>query len=292
MSRGKEYKKFIEDGEFQEALDTLTDFKTAIRLLLTSRESSIRFLKKLKKEVEESYDKSRKARIGGTVGTVVGSGLAITGFGLSFVTFGASLALTVIGATMSAAGGITLAGADIGYLVVSQMDLKQAQKVLDVDREMMEKAQKINEKLDKLLESLEEKYPTIPKEGIWQMVRHCWQYGKPAGKALWSGYKLIDGTFDVARTTMTVISAAKTGAKVGGTTLWVGLSTAKRVAGVVGVAFDAVFIPVDLAFMIKAAVDVHKYRETGESNSAVAKTIGDLITKLEQHRDQVIENQP
>ena len=280
--------ELINDPQFQEAVSTMTDLKTAIRLLLTSRESSIKILQKLKAEVEDSYDKSRKARIGGTVGTVVGSAMAITGFGLSFVTFGTSLVFTVIGASLSAAGGLTLAGADIGYLVVSQLDLKNAQKVLDVDREMMEKAKKLNEKLVGLLDSLAERFPSIPKADIWQILHQCWEYGKPAGKALWHGYKLIDGSTDIARTAVTIASTAKTGAR---TTVWAGLSTAKHVANVVGVVLDVVFIPVDLAFMLKASYDVHKYKTTGKSNSAAAKKLGEFITQLEEHRDKVVANQ-
>lgn len=89
----------------------------------------------------------------------------------------------------------------------------------------------------------------------------------------------------------TATSVAKTGARAGQSTVWAGLSTASRVAGVVGVVFDVVFIPVDLGFMIKAAIDVHKYETTGKSNSAVATKIGELITQLEEHRDELIKSQ-
>lgn len=160
MGREEDYQKLINDSELEQATATFSNLNEAIATLLGSRETTIRSLKRLKHEVEESYDKSRKARIAGTTGTVAGSVLAITGFGLSFVTFGASLGLTIAGTILAAGGGLTIAGADIGYLVVSQQDLKRAQEALDVDREMMEKAKKLQKELVQLLDSLVNKYPT------------------------------------------------------------------------------------------------------------------------------------
>ena len=230
--------------------------------------------------MEESYDKSRKARIGGTVGTVVGSGLAIAGFGLSFFTFGTSLALTAAGTVLSAAGGVTIAGSDIGYLVVSQTDLKRAQELLDVDREMMERAKKLDSELAKQLDSLESEYPSLRRENILAMLLHC----RAIPKAMWCSYKVIDGAFDIGKLATTFTSIGKAGAK---TTVWAGLGTARRVVGIVGVVFDAAFIPVDIAVMIKSSMDVHNYKTTGESNSDAANKIGELITKLEKHTDDL-----
>ena len=59
------------------------------------------------------------------------------------MTCGLSLGLTVAGTVLSAAGGATVAGANIGYLVVSTLDLKHAKKAVETDQEMMEKSQKI-----------------------------------------------------------------------------------------------------------------------------------------------------
>lgn len=253
MGKEEDYQKLINDPKLEQATATFSNLNEAITTLLASRETTIRILKRLKRDVEESYDKSRKARIGGTCGTVVGSVLAITGFGLSFVTFGTSLVLTIAGTTLAAGGGITIAGADIGYLVVSQQDLKRAQEALDVDREMMEKAKKLQKDLIQLLDSLVTKYPTFQREDVLTMVQRCWQYGNSARKVVWSGYKLVDGVVDVGKAAVTTAtSIAKTGARAGQSTVWAGLSTASRVAGVVGVVFDAAFIPVDLGFMIKA----------------------------------------
>ena len=292
MGREEDLQNLIDDPQFEQAMTTLNNLNGAIVIVLSTRETTLRNLKKLKREVEESYDKSRKALIGGTTGTVVGSALAITGFGLSFFTFGASLGFTVAGTVLSAAGGVTAAGADIGYLVVTQHNFKHVQMALDTDREMMEKAKRLNDELATLLDSLAVRYPTIPQEDTFTILHQCQRFGKPAAKAMWSGYKLIDGAFDIGKTVATVAGATKAGAKVSHRTVWSGLSTAKKVVGVVGVVFDVVFIPIDLLVMVKAAIDVHKYETQGESNSVAAEEIGKLIKQLEQHRDQLINNQP
>ena len=218
-------------------------------------------------------------------GTVVGSTLAIAGFGLSFVTFGLSLGLTAVGTILSAAGGATVAGANIGYLAVSSRSLKHAKMAVKTDQEMMEKAKKLNNKLAKIIDSLAEKYPTLTRDDIFVMLCNCARYGKTYAKILWSGYKIVDGVFDAGRSIATV--TGKSASAAARTTVWAGLSTTKQVVNVVGVAMDVVFIPVDLFVMIKASIDVHKFSTTGESNSDIAKKIGGFIKQLEEHRDEL-----
>ena len=218
-------------------------------------------------------------------GTVVGSTLAIAGFGLSFVTFGLSLGLTAAGTILSAAGGVTVAGANIGYLAVSSRSLKHAKMAVETDQEMMEEAKKLNNKLAKIVDSLVEKYPTFTRDDILVMLCNCARYGKAYAKVLWSGYKIVDGGFDIGRTIATATGRGASAAAR--TTVWAGLSTAKQVVNVVGVAMDIVSIPVDLFVMIKASIDVHKFKTTGESNSNVAKKIGGFIKQLEEHQDEL-----
>ena len=110
---------------------------------------------------------------------------------------------------------------------------------------------------------------------------------KNVGSGLWKGYKLIDGAYGGIQTVFSAVKVTKAGGQVAARTAWAGLGTAARVTGAVGVVFDVVFIPVDLAIMMKSAYDVHKYKKTGKSNSAVAEKIGKLITNLEEHRDEL-----
>lgn len=272
------------DRDFENSMKSLMQVQAELRMVLTIRRQTLKQLEQLKQDIEISYDRSRKSRIGGTVGTVVGSVLAITGFGLGFVTFGASLGLTIAGTVMAAAGGVTLAGSEIGYQVVSYQNIKQAQAALDNDRKEMEKTKNLDEKLGKHIESLSDKYPSIPRTSIIEALKHAVKFGKPSAKALWGGYKIIDGAYDAGTT---AFDLAKNGAQASHATVWAGLNTVTQVIGVTGVAFNVAFLPIDLVVMIKAAVDVHKYKTKGESNSAAAKKIGELIKKLEQHRDEL-----
>lgn len=49
-----------------------------------------------------------------------------------------------------------------------------------------------------------------------------------------------------------------------------------------GVVFNVIVsIPLDIIFMIKGVYDVDKYRRTGESNSNIAKEIGELVEMME-----------
>ena len=217
-------------------------------------------------------------------GTVVGSTLGITGFGLSFFTFGASLGLTIAGTALTAAGGTTVAGANIGYLVVSGRSLKHAKMAVETDQEMMEKAKELNDQLKRIVDSLVEKYPALTRDDIFAILCNCARYGKAYAKVLWTGYKLVDGGFDVGRTIATIA-----GGTAGRTTVWAGLSTAKRAFSVAGAVIDVVSIPLDLYVMIKASIDVHKFKTTGESNSDVANEIGGFIKQLEEHRDELIK---
>ena len=64
-------------------------------------------------------------------------------------------------------------------------------------------------------------------------------------------------------------------------------------AGIAQVSFvtvDTVFIPIDLAAMMKSAFDVHKFTIGQGSNSVVANEIGKLISDLEKHEQKMKEN--
>ena len=178
-----------------------------------------------------------------------------------------------------------MTGANIGYLVVSDHSLKHAKMAVETDQEMMEKAKELNDKLKKIVDSLVEKYPALTQDEIFAILCNCARYGKAYAKVLWTGYKLVDGVYDVGRTIATIAGGGASAA--GRTTVWAGLNTAKQVANVAGAVMDVVSIPFDLYVMIKASIDVHKFKTTGESNSDVANEIGGFIKQLEEHRDEL-----
>ena len=178
------YRRLIIDPEFEQAVIALQNLLCAISRAIGHREESLTELKQLKKEIEESYDKSRKARIAGAVASVCGSGLAILGFGLSFVTLGASLGIAIPGTLLASAGGVTFAGADIGYFIQSSKNLKKAQRACNADREMINRVQQLHAILNDNVEALARRHSSIPMENIWTVLCFSWNIARPAGEGV------------------------------------------------------------------------------------------------------------
>jgi hypothetical protein len=133
------------DPNFVEGGCTLREIEELLVKLLGVREVTLRNLRDLKFDIEDSYDKSRKAKIGGTVGSITGSILNIVGFSLIPVTFGTSLGLNIAGAVIGAAGGITVAGAEIGYQVVSKGKRDDANIAIANDWEAMKELKRLGQ---------------------------------------------------------------------------------------------------------------------------------------------------
>ena len=285
----------LSDDEWQETAKIGHDLQEMIETFLEQvTPKTIQHLEELIEAVEKSYDKSRKARIAGTSATIAGSTLAIIGFGLSFVTFGASLGLTASGAVLAAAGGVTLGGAEIGYLAVARGKLKDTEKVCRDYNEKMHKIEINGRKFSDHLNSLASKYPTFSKENIFHLLKHTWNSTEPVLKTFYNGYKLVDGATDVGRNVITVTNSVKAGVQAGARTVYVGLGTVGRIFSIGSVVLDIVFIPIDIAVLVKSAHDVHKYKSGhGKSNSVAAANIRSVLTQLEDNRKEVqrVKNQ-
>lgn len=296
-----ELRGLLDDDEWNEASEVGHSLKEMIDdYLQNAKPQAVAELTDLKEAIEKSYDDSRKARIAGTTATVTGSVIAITGFGLSFVTLGASLGLTVVGAVLAAAGGVTISGAEIGYLAVSRKKLKKTEKACQENNKKMQEIQERGEKYSDLIESLHKRHPTFTMENIFHLLRQAWNYTGPTFKTLYNGYKLIDGVIDVGRNAITVTTFARAGARagsgagagvrVGARTVYSGLGTFGRVFSVGSVALDVLFIPIDITVLIKSAYDVHKYKNGyGKSNSAAAKNIGSILRKMEENETNLMD---
>ena len=300
--RNEELKRLLDDEDWQETSELGHSLQEMIdNFLQKVRPNTLKELKGLMEAVEKSYDDSRKARIAGTTATIVGSTIAITGFGLSFFTLGASLGLTVAGAALAAAGGATIGGAEIGYLTVSRKKLKKSEQACCADNEAIDEIKACYEKYSDQLDSLVEKHPTFTKENIFRLVKQAWTFTGPTLKTFYSGYKVVDGATDVGRNAIAVTntiravragSVVKAGAQVGARGVYFGLGTFGRVFSIASVAFDVVFIPIDIAVLAKSAYDVHKYKngaDGGTSNSKAASNIRNILTQLEESEKKLIK---
>ena len=185
---------------------------------------------------------------------------------------------------IAGAGGVTIAGAEIGYLAISQTKLQDANNACKADRQVMMEVKELGEKFFEQLDFLAEKHNST-WEKMFVFVRNSWN-SRSGIRALYGGYKTIDGVFEAGKAVISAVKAARVAA-VAGHTVWSTLSTTGRVIGAAGAIFDVVFIPVDLVVMVKSAYDVHKYKTKGESNSNVAKEIGKLIKALDNNQDDL-----
>ena len=286
-----ELRRLLEDDNFKKASTYGYSLKEMIDDYVENvKPDTVAKLTGLKEAVEKSYNHSRKARIAGTTATITGSVIAITGFGLSFVTLGASLGLTVAGAALAAAGGVTIGGAEVGYLAVSRKKLKDTEDACQRSNEAMKEIKTKGKAFFDLIATLSNKYPTFTEDNIFHLVRQAWDFTEPTVRTLYNGYKLIDGATDVGRSAVAVSNTVRAGVQAGARTAYVGLGTVGRVFSIGSVVLDVVFIPIDVAVLVKSAYDVHKYKDgRGRSNSTAASNIVSVIKQLEENEETLRE---
>ena len=152
--RAEIFSKLVRDSELDEVV---TELKQSLRDSLLTWKTTIANFRKMKQEIKDSYDKSRKAHIGGNVVSIAGSQYW---FFLSFVTLGASLWISIPDNALAAAGEIIIVGIDIGYYVVSKTTLKNAWNACNVDQDLMKIVENNRKKFSFHIESLTKKHST------------------------------------------------------------------------------------------------------------------------------------
>ena len=275
--------KLVQDPEFEQALSTAYELNLALMEVLRTREVTLTTLNKLKTNIEETHNIIQKVKIGGTVITAAGSVISLTGFGLSFFTYGASLGLTGVGSALYRVGGVAYAGAEICNIVMTQRDLKNAQKILDTDRKMMERAMKLDGKLANLISSLERKYPTIPSSDVKNMIR---LYALPLFNVVQNLYLSKDGVMDIGRA---VFSLMESGSKTGSGTVWSGLSVRKKRISLSYAALDVMYLVLEVQDIISMIREVQEYERIGKSTSEAAQKLDKVIFELKQHTNEIME---
>ena len=71
MGKEEDYKKLMDDSEFKKGERVCKRLEQAGNNVLSARKMTLKTLRSLKKEVETSYDMSRKSIIGGTTGIML-----------------------------------------------------------------------------------------------------------------------------------------------------------------------------------------------------------------------------
>ena len=166
--------------------------------------------------------------------------------------------------------------------------MKDTERVCREYNEKMHDIEISGRKFSDHLESLASKYPNFSKKNLLHLLRQAWNSTEPILKTFYNGYKLVDGATDVGRNVITVTNSVKAGVQTGARTVYVGLGTVGRIFSIGGVVLDIVFIPVDIAVLVKSAHDVHKYKSgQGKSNSAAAANIRSVLAQLEQNKKEL-----
>ena len=109
------------------------------------RDNTIRMIRNIVANLVTHRRNVNISLIIGSIATISGSGIAILGFAPTSVTFGRSLGLTIGGAAIVIAGGVTAAGTSITDTALTKNGVIEAQKQLTYDQGKLEEIQAIQD---------------------------------------------------------------------------------------------------------------------------------------------------
>lgn len=135
-----------DSSHVQDLNNELVILKTEFKV---KRKLTVQLLRSLADEIQKHHKNVNIATLTGASASLVGIGLMIGGSIAAFFTFGASLIVTVVGAGIAAAGGVTAGGSALAEYLLSKSNVKVLQKALDDDREMVEKIEELHRKINK-----------------------------------------------------------------------------------------------------------------------------------------------
>lgn len=214
-----------------------------MEVLIKLRAATVAELKKIKEDIFNVCQNARRSKMAGAITSLVGGGLAAIGFGLIPVTFGGSVALSVLGAGVGVAGGAVSIASTVTDKVMSKGKLKQAQAVIDIDKQLTEQVNELFARLQKILEFIQRKEPGTTRERAIALLLQGHQLVRVGAVA-------VRG----AQITRTVIQGSVFALKVAG--------PAARGIAVVGGVAAVLTIPLDLYELISNSLKLYKRSDT------------------------------
>ena len=180
----------------------------------------IRRIESIQEVIDRHHSNVNKATVVGSIAGIVGGGLMIGGFIGAFFTFGASLGLTVVGAGIGTAGGMTTAGARIFDYMQSSDNNQAVRSLLNTVDSLCKKAQNQCKNVETCCGEIGDilaannlslhNATTMEKLTLgWNVVSFC-RLHKKAGSVGKDLLKAASGTFRLGKTTSPVAIKALT----------------------------------------------------------------------------------
>jgi hypothetical protein len=245
---------------------SLSDLQEIVNAWIERRQEVISHLKQLVADLNINHRRVQIASVVGSTTALVGSAISAIGFGLAFFTFGSSLTLTLGGAAIAGAGGITAAGAQLFDWSVGLKKAKIIQQQLNEDADLYNKmAQKLHDlAVIKELHSLDR--DTTLDYAI-----------KAGGRTLSVGqlfkYLTKSVVYNTDGSTLAKGVRGASGAMTTAASITTGLSPIISIGGFV---FCMVTVPLDVYFIFKDAKQLHN-----KTPAEVSEKLLPVIDKLE-----------
>ena len=134
------------------------------------REKTIPLLDKLADKIEFHYKNTNIARIAGAGTAIAGGALIVGGAVATFFTLGFAAPVVVGGVALAVGGGATVAGSSITDLIVSKLNLDDAQKQIDSDNEMTKKVILIINIIEAFVDNICRLNPQAKKKEILEIL--------------------------------------------------------------------------------------------------------------------------
>ena len=236
------------------------------------RRDSIEALNEKKEKVIEVTRKSRISRIAGASAGIVGGVVSIVGFGLIPVTLGGSLVIAGVGGGIALLGGLTSLGATLADLIISNRELKNAQELLTIDKQLCQVINNLQIELANITHRLATQLPNQDKENITIALMSAAQSTTRASAivvrigvdtaqiAQLGGIAAIDGGIMVLR----IASAATRGIAIAG--------------GIV----TALVLPLDIYELV-----INAYRLRNNRDNNVSKWIQDQLCIMDEQQQSI-----
>lgn len=230
---------------------------------ITKRKATVHTLRVLANKLMTHHNNVCKAQVAGSSISVAGFPLVAVGFGLSFVTFGTSLILSAVGGAICAVGGLTTAGASIAELCIGKDTLKDAQKIIDEDREA--------------------------SQAIETLLREHENDACLTAKGIQIGSLSVSMGKNITETSYKIGIRAGAVASEGGEALFRSLGVAGKVFHIGGFAASAVLLPVDIYTLVSNSMEIDASRKGKKvKEPAAVKRLRNLATELEQSLSDAI----